>query len=74
MGSDSYPSKDTLRSAVDTLGPIGSQCNGDGTCLPARLHSQDMTCSECGACCWDHGTDTPNEAFCLMCGYKYNGG
>jgi len=53
---------------AELLGPPGRQCNGDGTCLPARLHATGYPCPICGACCWDHKTDRPDEAFCANCG------
>ena len=55
----------------EMLGPVGRQCSGDGTCLPARLHKRKVNCPECGGTSFDHETHNPDKAFCLDCGADY---
>jgi hypothetical protein len=46
----------------------GRECNGDGTCMAARLHRARASCTACGDDSFDHETDAPDVAFCLSCG------
>lgn len=50
-------------------GPIGRQCNGDGTCSAALLHEAKHECTKCGSRDFDHETDCNDEPFCLNCGH-----
>ena len=56
----------------EMMGPPGRECNGDGTCLPAVLHSRGVKC-KCGSGSWDHDTNKADEAYCLWCGEAYEG-